>query len=882
MSSGPRRPSVPTLAWFAVAMWSGCMAGEHASWSLWGGRPVAPACVAVGGVLAGLGVAAVRCRRSRVLVALIACGLVTGAFVSSVQGWAWHRQSALAADCGAREWTGVVEADPAEGAFGAVVRVRVTGGPLDGARVRVGWPAEQDVPELGRMVRFSAIMRTLPADEAWARGVARGGACATGTAWRAGTGPWREGIVGTLLAWREGVLQRMHGVSGDGGDLIEGIVLGDRRRLVGTPVEEDFRVLGLTHLVAVSGSHLALACGAVAALGRAVRLPRTALVGTVIAAGAAYAVTTGMPYSALRSLVMLVVGGLATLGRRRGDATASLAAAVVVVVAIEPWSVFDIGLQLSVLAVGALLVFGGLASSWLAHGLRGPASAVGSVLALTLVAQLATTPVVAGAFGMVSLMAPVANAYASPLVAVGLWLGLSGSVVGSVWAAAGDLAIRAGSAVMGLAAQIAHVMARLPGAAIAVEGGWLLVGVPLAGAAAAWIVWPLPAGPDSARRVRAVVLVSCVALTLGPAPARRCEIVALDVGQGDAIVLRDSGRTMLVDTGADELSMRRALARAGVRRVDVLVLTHAHDDHTGGVGGLSGTASVGWVGVPQVAAEAVRRQGAVARAIAGADSGYRGLRIGDRWRIGSSGVEVLWPPGESAEPLGTNDTSVVLQVRCGGFDAVLTGDAEEAAQAGMAEAGLLRPVEVLKVPHHGSDNGLTREAASVWSARDALVSVGADNSFGHPSSATLELLGSSGTRVWRTDVSGDITVSIGRTGYRIHVSGRGARPEVRARMSRVARAESVPVCGPSPYLEETRGRQRHPGTQARLSGLRRRTVAPRARAPPPEGPGSRGRRSRLQLRHLRRRDRRRRRGRCGGQHAAVRLGAASRGRAQRR
>lgn len=824
------RPSLPPVAWFAGFVWAGCVAAEVVCTRTGSLAVVVGACA----VLAGL---AMRAKRGRRTVALLVwCGLLVGLAVSGARWQALQQQRSIANDTGAREWSGVVEADPTIGTYGPVVRVRVSGGPLHGARVRIAWPPDEDVPDLGRTVRFSAILKRLPSDEPWAARMLRSGVCASGTAWTAETGEWRTGHLGGLYAWRARVLRRMHKVPGPGGDLLEGIVLGDRRRLLGTPADQDFRVLGLTHLVAVSGSHLALACAAVALMCRALRLPRRVAVPATVLAGAAYAVVTGLPYSALRSLLMLVVVGVGSLIGRRSDGLAALSVGVIAVLVIEPWATFDVGFQLSVLAVGALLVFGGLASAWMSAGLPRWTQPASEPLGLTLVAQAVTAPVIVSTFGMVSVLAPVANALVGALVSLALLLGLSGALGGGVAPPAGSLLLQAATAVLGATAWLASRMATVPGAAVAVAGSWWLPLLVILATAAVWAAWPVPKAPRTARRLLAAVLCGSVWLSLGPAPVNRSTLTVLDVGQGDAVLVQDSGRSMLVDAGPNEQSMRQALARTGLRAIDVLVLTHAHDDHTGGAAALGGLVELGWIGVPVgPAADGVEEPFPIPVSLAG--TAVRALKAGDEWRVGRLRVRVLWPTADLAPDITTNDTSVVLMVSRGGFDAVLTGDAEEATQRGMGEEGLLTPIELLKVPHHGSVNGLTAEALRIWEPRTALISVGAGNDFGHPSSATLELLRHEGVSVVRTDQCGDIVVQVNDKGYRVRTqrtaTEHGAPLIFHARMVQPSRMHIVPAHRCYNHSQGgARGRSVAGVPEARLSHLRRRGAVARPRAPP--------------------------------------------------
>jgi hypothetical protein len=231
---------------------------------------------------------------------------------------------------------------------------------------------------------------------------------------------------------------------------------------------------------------------------------------------------------------------------------------------------------------------------------------------------------------------------------------------------------------------------------------------------------------------------------------------------------------------------------------------------------------------------------------AGPDAQIRVLAAGDSWRVGSTVVRVLWPPAESVGDLSTNDTSVVLQLERGAFDAVLTGDAEERAQLGMLESGLVEKIELLKVPHHGSSNGLTAEALAVWSPAVAVISVGEGNSFGHPSVSVLEMLDDSGALCLRTDRVGDITASVNDSGVRMHAQRRSELAAVRARMAEVRRQGRCTVSETVPdRREDVGGYQGYRGSEARLPDLWRGEPPARARPPPPARPCGRSGRSRL-------------------------------------
>gem|GEM_PF-60924 len=769
-SSGPCRPTIPAVAWLAVAAWVGSVAGESLWWNSREGI-VLPAAIVIT-VIAALWVVFVRVRHTRwgALWAIACCGLVLGVGISVLQGVSVAADSELLRDCGAREWLGRVVADPRDGAYGQRVEVRLLNGPCAGVYVSLRWP-EGSAPEIGQVVRFKAILDATIDDAEYGRDSVRSGVLGTGRAWTAATEGWPAGVTGALWRWRATAARSCAGDSGAGAALLRGIVLGDRRALRDSAVEEDFRVLGLSHVLAVSGMHLGLVCALVLGVCRIARLPRRlGLLGMVVA-GAMFVIVTGMPTSAMRALAMVCVGALAESFGVRRDSIASLSAAVLALLIIAPWGVFSLGLQLSVLAVGGLLLFGSLAQAWSSACGVGPIEKPLGLMSLTCVAQGVTTPVTAPVFGMFSILAPVANAVVLPLLPVALCCGLVGLLVqGAGIAALGRMLVTVAEQILTALAWVVGALASLPGAAVMLGADGLTAGIiAVIISMVVWARWPLP---RSMIRARAGCVLTCSALlvfAVGAPVGSTASMIVFDVGQADAILVRDSGRAMLVDAGADGTALRMALAREGVRRLDVIVLTHAHDDHTGGLAGLVGVAQVGWVGVPcLIEPDALEMlEGTVDRLTPRGRVDVRSLSAGQRFSLGHSEVEILWPSADGPTPDNTNDTSVVLVVHRGTFDAVLTGDAEGPVQEALAEAGMLRDVEVLKVPHHGSTNGLSEAGLSAWQPEVAIISVGTDNRFDHPHLETLELLSRFGVRVFRTDRDGDVIIEIGTEGYKV-------------------------------------------------------------------------------------------------------------------
>jgi competence protein ComEC len=442
-------------------------------------------------------------------------------------------------------------------------------------------------------------------------------------------------------------------------------------------------------------------------------------------------------------------------GRRRAG-PAALAAAVLVLVLVDPWLARSYGFVLSVLATGALVL---LAPGWAAAlHCRGVPATVAAAVAVPMAAQAVCAPVVAMLSGQVSLVAVPANLLVAPAVAPATVLGVLATVVSVV----------SGPAARGLAD-----LGCIPAWSV----GWS--SSPLAAAGlAALLVLGVVAVRRAARRPRwaaaggvlLLVGLSVPASTPGWPPPGWL-LVACDVGQGDALVLSaGAAGVVVVDTGPDPHLVDGCLRRLGVHRVALVLLTHLHADHVEGLPGVLRGRQVGEVVVGPYD-EPVAEHRRVLAWTAAARVPVRVAVLGETVEVGPLSWQVLWPSrvieGEGSAP---NNASVVLLARHEGVRMLLTGDVEPAAQRALLARWAAGPVEVLKVPHHGSAYQAPELLAAVR-PRVALISVGADNDYGHPAGSTLRALHRLGALVRRTDVDG--TVAVVGPSERLRVVGTG-------------------------------------------------------------------------------------------------------------
>lgn len=652
---------------------------------------------------------------------------------------------------------------------------------------------QTDAPALGERVHFEGTVLEggHGADQAVRLdGIAATVMAAPGSVRRMRPARWQAG----LQMWRAASLARLHRLIEDPGQraLIAGVTLG-YRGWVDEAMQGDFLRSGLSHLLAVSGTHVVVVCGLVWGVARACQASarwRRCLAGTALVG---FVALTGFQPSALRAALCWV---LATAGWSLGRRTSRLAALGVAAGALalaDPWIVFTMGFRLSFGAVLALIWWAPAFEARLARlpgRLRRP-------LAATLAVQAGLLPLLAESFSQVSVVAPVANLAAAPAFPALLGTGLAGLVAAGAGRWTQPIArtcLGVAGAAAGWVAAVARASAHPWWAAVPTTGV-PLAGTPLYFGAVELLVRPRdfspalrkvsgarPAreplevpGPREARAVgRRIVVPAAAALfavllvafrPVVAGPPRLAEMRVLDVGQGDAILLRTpGGHDVLIDGGPSSGAVKRALARVGVGRLDLVVVTHPHADHYRGMSAVLSDLSVRelWESPAAVPDPGYARMLAAARArgvpIRAPPPGT--VRRIDRWLT----LDVLGPPAapeREKTDLGANDASLVLMARSGARRFLLCGDIPAGPQAALV--GRVGPetltCDVYKVAHHGSAGSLDDGFLDALGTPVAVVPVGRPNRYGHPSAASLEAFAARGWMVHRTDDHGEIVIS---------------------------------------------------------------------------------------------------------------------------
>ena len=533
-----------------------------------------------------------------------------------------------------------------------------------------------------------------------------------------------------------------------GATLLPGLVLGDTSAQ-SEQLVDDLRVSGLSHLTAVSGANVAIVLGAVLWMLQRTRVRRRHRYLLLLAVLVLFVAVVQPQPSVMRAAVMGAISVYAMATGALKQSASALWLSVIVLLVVDPFMAWQYGFGLSVAATAGLIVL----QPWMAEHL--PRHPLMQVLLVTLAAQIATLPLLLLMGQPPTWLSIPANIAAAPLVA-------PATVSGFVATLLASLALLPVPGLHHVLHALA-VMVAFPGVLLSD----LVVAIARIGAGSAFAQSPFESVGSSLlfigvvtgawvfrrrRRIAAVVVVAYAIVTFSPSlvpgawPPDDWWYVMCDVGQGDASVIRLSDHSaVVVDAGPDPRALRRCLHRIGIRRIDVLILTHFHADHVEGVMALDDVDKilVSPLKEPAIEYERVRSH---------FQSEFTDIQRGDRIRVGSVAFDVLWPDPRNltGDP---NTDSVLMLLHTPNGTVLLGADTDVAAQQ------QFRPPQatVLKVPHHGSRYQDPRFLQAVGAAV-SLVSVGRGNDYGHPARDTLQILTTAGSQVLRTDERGAIAL----------------------------------------------------------------------------------------------------------------------------
>ena len=568
-----------------------------------------------------------------------------------------------------------------------------------------------------------------------------------------------DGIPRGRGAVRDRLAQRTATLFGSRAPLVDALVFAPNIDL-DPALRERYARSGLAHILSISGLHVGFLAAWLALLLAKLRLPPRARMGTAGLILLGYLWLIGFPAPALRAVAMLVLSDIARVRQRIVAPAGTLSVAALIVLLVDPWAMRAVGAWLSIAAMGAVI--------WADRAFRGRPLWL-RLVAPSIAATLLTAPISALAFGTVAPIGVFANLVAIPLSAVvvpGLALALALS-----WVAKGIATLVAAGSGLGLALLdlVARGAAAVPGGHVTMMAGWQAAVLWAGVATLAWWLWHSPRRPWLIAARIAFASTVLVATSLKDAFALDdcvCLTVHfLDVGQGDAAALRTPhGRWIVIDGGpripGDDAGRRVVvpfLRRHGVDRLAVAVATHGDADHLGGLPAVVDAFD------PEIVLEPGEPLGRplyleFLATVEASGARWHAARAGDRIEVDGVVLRVLSPDTLWMRlPIDVNEHGVVLLVTYGDERLLFQADAGLPVEARLA--GRVGRVELLKVGHHGSRTATSDAWLDELAPREAVISVGRRNRYGHPTAEVLGRLARHGVQVLRTDERGTITFS---------------------------------------------------------------------------------------------------------------------------
>lgn len=584
-----------------------------------------------------------------------------------------------------------------------------------------------------------------------------------------------------LGVMRASFLANLSGVSSDSSALVAGLTIGDDSKLSDTSLE-NLKVVSLTHLSAVSGTNCAIVLAGAALLLNLLPIRRSIRLLLSFGVIFAYLGLVGPEPSVLRASVMVAAVLIGFLLGRRVPPLEALSFAVVVLLVYQPSLSMDFGFALSALATWGLLV---LAPKLVEVLQRKMPLWLAVVVSVSLSAQIACLPVLLLLHPSIPLYSIAANVLAEPFVAPITVIGLVACLISPVLPIVASALCLVASAPAEVILFVAERFANAPSASISWIEGTFGIAVAIALVVLIWLY--LSSSKVGIKRTAgalvAFVLLSFFAHSSSLAVKGNgfyksdYSIVNCDVGQGDALVVRSRGEVAVIDVGRENPAIDSCLTGLGISKIDLLVLTHYDLDHVGGVlGAVTGREVVTALVTPfkderpgaNFAQEILEAKGVPMIQV---EKGMRG-------QLGDYNWLVLAPSRGATDADDSNDASTSMYWESENVALFTLADSGERAQLRMGsdyralfESGFGSRMVVVKVAHHGSSDQAP-ELYETLGSDIALISVGRDNSYGHPTKRTLDTLALSGTKVLRTDEMGAIGITEMDSGLEVSIAGR--------------------------------------------------------------------------------------------------------------
>ncbi|MCX7921922.1 MAG: DNA internalization-related competence protein ComEC/Rec2 [Clostridia bacterium] len=548
--------------------------------------------------------------------------------------------------------------------------------------------------------------------------------------------------------------------------LLNGMLIGYREGLT-KEVEEAFSDAGLTHLMAVSGANIAFIVFPLVFIFRKMYLKQRTANAIIIGILVLFVFVTGFSPSVLRAVIMAITVLVGQMLRRETDVITSIAFAAMLLMFYNPYSIFDIGFQLSFAATLSLIMFYKSIKSFI--DFKYIPNFIADVMAATLAAQVGVLPITTFYFNKISLISVVSNILAVPVVQIISILGFVMAILGQINVVLSQILGYINYTFLTFVLYVTKISSELPYATIKV----ITPSVPIIIVYYILIVFFLWYKPKYNVKVRhkhyaAAVGIIMLVVIINLLLPKNLEVVFIDVGQGDSAFIRThSGKTVLIDGGGRAVRTQSEasvgdtvvvpfLLDYGVTKLDVVIATHGHEDHAQGLEAVLKSIKVDNLVIPYSSdTEEFKQLLNISR-----DRNIQVTRCetGDDIKIDGKTYFTTLFPKKSQSDMALNERCLVLKLYYKDISILFTGDIEKGTENTLLEENADIKADVLKVAHHGSASSTGEEFLKRVAPKAAVISVGKNN-FGHPSPIVIDRISDSRAKIFRTDESGAVILT---------------------------------------------------------------------------------------------------------------------------
>ena len=712
-----------------------------------------------------------------------------------------------AANTGRQTITVRARADPRTSQFGASGEAVIIAGSEKGRRIELRYGRDKTPLELGQVAEVTGMVQPLPLEQKqqyrFNRGISAALSVQSIENIHYAHNP--QGQLWQLRAHLQSQLKQLANTNnaeqpapkpssdGEAYGLVAGLTYGDRRALKDTPLESALQRTGLAHFLAVSGTHMALLGALLFFILRKTPLSRFWVSTITLSTCLAFVFFTGFAAGSIRSVSMLAIALIAYTLSRRVCVLSSLGIAGLGMLILDPLMAVSLGFLLSFGSVLGIVLFGRYVQQWLTClvpvKLRHRSNALTNGLAIAIVAAVATLPLTLEAFGILPIIGPFANLVLAPALCALLVASLISHFVFVCIPPVGSLLLKLTLVYSELLGVAIKSLAHIPWASTDMSGfSNAAIAAFILGIVALWLWWPAPKRKTLLRLAVVVISIALLAtfyLQLDSIYTQERyrltgakSITVLDVGQGDAMLVRDGDKTVLVDAGISPSILRERLIENKVQRIDTLILTHDHADHTMGAQALGASYRIQQI----IIADGAESSPIFQQLSESTNAPLVTVLAGDTLKLNQLEFRFIWPQSPVTDP-SANETSLaklIVDISPDSHDihpadiVLNSGDAEapylrralldEFAQDSLLVNGKKQPVDVLLVPHHGAKNSLDKPLAELLASPEvpqtAIISSGTGNSYGHPRPEPLEIIDDYFDKLYRTDLDGSVTIEL--------------------------------------------------------------------------------------------------------------------------